>query len=234
MEKVGFRHLWGQNKREKLLETAEKEPDALYNNIEPLLSLGLPLVQTTVERGLVRLASTARFVSSVVFLVFKTKRDSFLIDIDIDTAGRYASPITSMRTMGHEDIARCYPGAMKSSSGFVVRNAQCGARYATSHAASRADTGFVRHTPIDHSIIAGSIGKSGHWSAWYVQCADYRPHVYEGNMWLDAQETSIFEKERRNAQYLDLVTASADNFGIWIEHTALWYPAWLHDDGLRD
>ena len=29
-EEVGFRHLWGQAKREELIETEEAEPDALY------------------------------------------------------------------------------------------------------------------------------------------------------------------------------------------------------------
>ena len=33
---VGFRHLWGQAKREGLLETAEREPDELYDRIAPI------------------------------------------------------------------------------------------------------------------------------------------------------------------------------------------------------
>ena len=41
---VGFRHLWGQAKREELTETAEAEPGALYDRIEPVLPLGLPFV----------------------------------------------------------------------------------------------------------------------------------------------------------------------------------------------
>ena len=48
---VGFRHLWGQAKREELLETAEAEPATLYNTIEPVLPLGLPFVQTAVSEG---------------------------------------------------------------------------------------------------------------------------------------------------------------------------------------
>ena len=48
-EAVGFRHLWGQTKREELLETAEAEPGALYDDLPPILPLGLPLVQTAVS-----------------------------------------------------------------------------------------------------------------------------------------------------------------------------------------
>ena len=50
-EEIGFRHLWGQAKREELIETAEAEPDALYDRIEPVLPLGLPFVQTAVSDG---------------------------------------------------------------------------------------------------------------------------------------------------------------------------------------
>ena len=39
---VGFRHLWGQTKRAELLQTAEAPPDALYNDVSPVLPLGLP------------------------------------------------------------------------------------------------------------------------------------------------------------------------------------------------
>ena len=66
LDEVGFRHLWGQAKREELIETAEKEPGKIYESIEPVLPLGLPFVQTGCQQGLVRLAGTARFVSGVV------------------------------------------------------------------------------------------------------------------------------------------------------------------------
>ena len=65
-ETVGFRHLWGQKKPAELIATAEAEPDALYSEIEPVLPLGLPFVQTGGERRLVRLARAARPVSGVV------------------------------------------------------------------------------------------------------------------------------------------------------------------------
>ena len=43
---IGFRHLWGQAKPAELTATAEKEPDALYDSIEPVLPLGLPFAPT--------------------------------------------------------------------------------------------------------------------------------------------------------------------------------------------
>ena len=46
---VGFRHLWGQTKREHLITTAQAEPDALYDSVEPSLPLGLPFTQIVVS-----------------------------------------------------------------------------------------------------------------------------------------------------------------------------------------
>ena len=46
---VAFRHLWGQAKPAELIATAEAEPDVLYSEIEPVLPLGLPFVETAVS-----------------------------------------------------------------------------------------------------------------------------------------------------------------------------------------
>ena len=48
---VGFRHLWGQRKREELTESAEIEAAELYGSIQPSLPLGLPFVEMTVSDG---------------------------------------------------------------------------------------------------------------------------------------------------------------------------------------
>ena len=46
---VGFRHLWGQAKLTELAETAEAKPAALYDTIQPVLSLGLPFASVAVN-----------------------------------------------------------------------------------------------------------------------------------------------------------------------------------------
>ena len=94
-ETVGFRHLWGQAKPEELTETATTEPTTLYDDIQPVLSLGLPFIQTSLRDGwpgwplLHELFPTS-------FPGVQTKRDSFLIDIDLDKLknriGRYFNP----------------------------------------------------------------------------------------------------------------------------------------------
>ena len=50
-ESVGFRHLWGQAKLTELVDTAEAEPAALYDTVEPSLPLGLPFEKLAVSEG---------------------------------------------------------------------------------------------------------------------------------------------------------------------------------------
>ena len=50
-EAVGFRHLWGQSKLTELTATAETEPAALYETVEPSLPLGLPFAEVAVNRS---------------------------------------------------------------------------------------------------------------------------------------------------------------------------------------
>ena len=82
-EAVGFRHLWGQAKRAELLEMAEAEPDALYDDIEPVLPLGLPFVRTAVSEGWFGWPSLPDLFP-VSFPGVKTSRDGFLVDVDPD------------------------------------------------------------------------------------------------------------------------------------------------------
>ena len=49
-EWIGFRHLWGKTKPKELIDTAEAEPEALYDRIEPVLGLGLPFFPAAVSK----------------------------------------------------------------------------------------------------------------------------------------------------------------------------------------
>ena len=80
---IGFRHLWGQAKREGLLETAETEPRALYDGIAPIPPLGLPFVRTAVSEDWFDWP-TLPDLFPVSFPGVKTDRDGFLVDIDLD------------------------------------------------------------------------------------------------------------------------------------------------------
>ena len=82
-ETVGFRNLWGQAKLEELTATAQVEPDALYDDVSPILALGLPFAPVTVGDGWHDWPSLPDLFPTS-FPGVKTSRDSFLVDVDRD------------------------------------------------------------------------------------------------------------------------------------------------------
>ena len=82
-ESVDFRHLWGQAKLSELTETAEAEPAALYEDVEPVLQLGLPFSEVAVNRSWSEWPSLPELFPTS-FPGVKTSRDSFVSDIDLE------------------------------------------------------------------------------------------------------------------------------------------------------
>ena len=214
---VAFRNLWGQAKPAELVATAEAEPDALYSTIEPVLPLGLPFVETAV--------STYWFdwpalpdLFPVSFPGVKTSRDGFLVDTDLDRlqarVGDYFDAALS-----HEEIGRRYPKLMKSTAGFDAP----AVRDALLKLGGPDEAGFIRfaYRPFDNR-----------WLYWEKDGlldrprADYRPHVFEGNMWL-----SEVPRLRRDAVEPQAVVTSDLAALHLIEWGASMFPAWLRDDG---
>ena len=216
---VGFRHLWGQAKREELLETAEAEPDNLYNTIEPVLPLGLPFVQTAVSKDWFDWPALPELFPAS-FPGVKTSRDGFLVDVDLD---RLKARITDYFDAGlsPEEISRRYPGVMKATARFDSRAVR--------------DTLLARGGPNEDGFIRFAYRPfDNRWLYWEAETklldekrADYRPHVFEGNVWFSAAQH--LRKGETEPQ-----TCLTQHLGSlhMIERTALWFPAWLHDDGL--
>ncbi len=217
-EAVGFRHLWGQGKREELLETAEAEPGAVYAEVSPLLPLGLPFVQTAVSGDWFDWPALPDLFP-VSFPGVQTKRDSFLIDIDLDRLKARISDYFN-GDLSHEEIARRYPGAMKSSSGFVVRDARA-VREALLARGGPNEDGFIRfaYRPFDNRWL---YWESGH-GLLGRPVPDYRPHVFQGNEWLVAQQ-----KPRREWSPPQVLS----HIGCLdlMDRGATCIPAWLRDD----
>ena len=216
-ETVGFRHLWGQKKPAELIATAEAEPDALYSEIEPVLPLGLPFVQTEVSADWFDWPALPDLFP-VSFPGVKTSRDGFLVDTDLDRlrarVGDYFDP-----TLSHQEIERRHPRVMKSTARFDAR----AVRDALLRRGGPDESGFIRfaYRPFDIR-----------WLYWEKDGLlldrprpDYRPHVFEGNVWLEAREREAKEEFSRGTLVGDL----ADNFGNGLSS---WFSSWLLDDGL--
>ena len=214
-ERIGFRHLWGQSKRADLLATAEAEPGALYEATDPVLPLGLPFVRTAVSEGWFDWPSLPDLFPAS-FPGVKTSRDSFLVDIDLDRMkariGDYFDP-----GLNHEEITRRYPSAMKATARFDARKV----RDALLARGGPDEDGFVRfaYRPFDDR-----------WLYWEADTKlldekrpDYRPHVFEGNLWLVTQQ-----KPRREWSPPQVI----QHIGCLdlMDRGATCVPAWLRED----
>ncbi|MCY4066160.1 MAG: N-6 DNA methylase, partial [Rhodospirillaceae bacterium] len=214
---VGFRHLWGRTKRAELAAKAEATPDALYENIAPDLPLGLPFAQTTVSAGWADWPALPELFP-VSFPGVKTSRNGFLIDTDLDRLKARIADYFDL-ALGHEEIERRYPPAMKALGGSDAR----AVRDALLARGGPDEAGFIRHTyrPFDDR-----------WLYWQKDGGlldrprpDYRRNVFEGNIWIEARERDAREDYSRGTPVRHL----ADNFGNGLSS---FFPARLRDDDL--
>ncbi len=218
---VGFRHLWGRGKRADLLATAEAAPGALYEDVAPVLPLGLPFVRTAVSADWFDWPALPElFPQSFPGVI--TNRDSFLVDTDLD---RLKARITDYfdPALSHEEIARRYPVAMRNTTS-VPMNARA-VREARLTRDNPNNNSFVRyaHRPFDvrwlyYEADSGLLARPS---------PDYRPHVFDGNLWLSA--APHLRKHATEPQAC--ITSRVASLHL-IERGANLFPVWLRDDGL--
>ena len=216
---VGFRHLWGQAKREELVETAEAEPDNLYDAIEPVLPLGLPLVRTAVSEEYFDWPALPELFP-VSFQGTETGRDAFLIDTDLD---RLKTRLTDYLDAGlsHEEIAQRYPRVMKDTGRFDARAVR--------------DTLLARGGPNESSFVLHAYRPfDNRWLYWEAETRllrekspRYPLHVAKGNLWLSAAQHLRRGAEEPQACFTEHLASRH-----LIERGTNMFPAWLHDDGM--
>ena len=217
-ETVGFRNLWGQVKREELTETAEAEPAALYDEVSPVLPLGLPFASVAVSEGWHAWPALPDLFPGS-FPGVKTSRDAFLIDVDLDRLKHRVSDYFDA-DLGHEEIARRYPSVMRSRERFNGR----AIRSALLDRGGPDEAGFVRHAyrPFDTR-----------WLYWEAKTNlldrkrdEYKPHVFEGNLWLGSNKREIHDEFSHGTVTHHLGNWKLGNWGIHF------FPLWLRDEGL--
>ncbi len=217
---VEFRHLWGQAKREELTSTAQTAPDALYDSFEPNLALGLPFARMVVGDDWQDWPALPELFP-IAFSGVKTARDGFLVDVDLN---RLKARVTDYfdPNLGHEEVAQRHPIAMQTAPRFVPRSV----RTALLARGGPNEVGFVRYAyrPFDNR-----------WLYWEAETklldekrADYKPHVFEGNLWL----SSSHRIRKGESEPQTAFTHHIASYHL-IERVANWFPAWLRDDGLE-
>ena len=218
-EWVGFRHLWGQAKREELAVTAESESSAIYGRVSPNLTLGLPFSPTEVSNLWFDWPSLPDLFPNS-FPGAKTNRDSFLVDVDIERLrGRMADYFNT--DLSHDEIAQKYPTIMNTSQHFNGRST----RDYLLKRGGPTETGFIKfaYRPFDTRWL--------YWEAETRLLNDRRPdfksHIFEGNKWLSAAQH--LRKGAEEPQ--SCVTQHLGSLHL-IERTAIWFPAYLREEGL--
>ena len=210
-------------RRQALLDSLEA-PDINvgYSPLECNIALGLPFKPMAVSDGWQDWPALPDLFPTS-FPGVQTKRDAFLIDVDLNRlkarVAEYFNPDFS-----HDEIARRYPVAMKSSSGFTVNDSHS-VRGALLKQGGLNPDGFVRHAyrPFDTRWL--------YWEAGYGLLGrpvpDYKPHVFEGNLWFSA----VPRLRRDAAEAQSTVTTHIASLHL-NEWSASMFPAWLRDNGL--
>ena len=217
---VRFRHLWGQRKREELLESSEAPSVALYDRFEPPLPLGLPFTPTEVTGEWFDWPPLPELFPASFFGVL-TNRDAFLVDVDLDRLRNriadYFGP-----ALGHEEIERRYPAAMTATTSIRDRPEEVRATRLSTKPKTGEIVRFL-YRPFDLRWLfwerdSGLLVRPG---------PEYRPQVFSGNMWLGAAQH--LRKGHGDAQ-----TPFMRHLGSLhvIERGAKMFPAWIEDEAI--
>ena len=218
-ESVGFRHLWGQGKLAELSNTAEAEPGALYETIEPVLPLGLPFSPTVVSQEWHEWP-TLLDLFPVYFCGVNTNRDKLLVDVDLERLkSRMGDYFNS--DLSHDQITQLHPAAMRTTARFDARSVR--------------DTLLKRGGPVEAGFLPYSHRPfDNRWLYWEAETKllnekrpDYRPHVFPGNIWLSA----VPRLRKDDTEPQAAVTSHIASLHL-IEWGANMFPAWLLDEGL--
>ncbi len=209
----------GERRRALLDSLDASEIDADYSAFEPNFRLGLPFKPMTVSEDWFNWPALTELFP-VSFPGVQTSRDGFLVDTDLDRLKVRVADYFD-ESLSHEEITRCYPGVMKATARFDAR----AVREALLARGGPDGDGFVRHAyrPFDNRWLYWE----GDTKLLDEKRADYRPQIFEGNLWLSAAQHLRKGSEEAQTWFTKYIGARH-----LIERGANWFPAWLCDDGL--
>ena len=213
-ESVGFRHLWGQAKREELMATEESKPSTLYDQISPNLDLGLPFAPMAVNPDWSDWPPLPDLFPAS-FAGAKTNRDSFLVNIDLHRLRVQIADYFNVE-LSHDEIASKYPVIMNTVRHFDARLT----RDTLLKRGGPTETGFINFAFRPFDI------RSLYWEAdtklLNDKRADYRYQVFDGNKSLVTQQKP--RREWSPPQVIsslgchDLIDRGATCFPMWLRN----------------
>ena len=215
-----FHQARADDRRRALIESLDAPGiDSGYSLLHPKLRMGLPFKPMPVSGNWFGWPSLPDLFPTY-FPGVKTSRDGFVVDIDLDNLkariADYFNP-----GLSHAEIARRYPIAMKRTARFNAQEVR--------------ETLLARGGPVESVLIRYSYRPfDTRWLYWEADTklldekrTEYRPHVFEGNIWLSSAQ-HLRKGETEPQAYITEHLGSLH----MIERTALWFPAYLRDDAL--
>ena len=212
-----FAEARADDRRQAMLESLnDPDIDSGYARLEPNRRLGLPFKPLAVSAEWFEWPALPELFP-VSFPGVKTSRDGFLVDVDLARLKQRVAEYFN-KALSHEEIARRYPSVLKTTARFDAR----AVRETLLARGGPEETGFMRfaYRPFDTR-----------WMYWEAETklldekrAEYRLHVFAGNLWLEARERDAKEGFSRGT----FVRHLADNFGNGLSN---FFPVWLRNDG---
>ena len=214
-----FHQARAEERRAALLSSLDTaEIDSGYTEVQPQLEIGLPFKPMAVNQSWSDWPSLPDLFPTS-FPGVKTSRDSFLTDIDLDRLQKRMADYFNA-DLSHEEIARRFPSVMNSAARFNPPSVR--------------DSLLKRDEPDERSGIVRYAYRpfDSRWLHWEAETklldekrADYKPHVFAGNLCLVAQQ-----KPRREWSYPQVIA----NIGCLdlMDRGATCFPVWLRDEGL--
>ena len=210
-----FHHASASERREALVGSLDvTETEARYSALVPDVRLGLPFRPTPVSEAWFDWPALPDLFAKP-FSGVKTARDRLLVDMDIvDLRARMGSYFDP--DLSHEEVGRRYPVAMKAVARFEPTSVR--------------ETLLARGGPDEPSFVRYAYRPfDARWLYWEAETKllderrpDYRPHVFDGNVWLcSSQRIRKGETEPQAA-----FARSVASYHM-IERVAVWFPAWL-------
>ena len=149
-----------------------------------------------------------------------TSRDPFLVDVNLDQLEARVKDYFDV-DLEHEEVASLYPVIMRTNRRFAARSV----RDTLVRRGGPTREGFIRYAyrPFDTR-----------WLYWDADTdlldrkrPEYKPHVLDRNLWLCSAQ-HLRKGETEPQAYF---TRSMASYHL-IERGALWFPAWLREEGL--
>jgi len=176
---VNFRHLWGRQKREELVESLDLRPfDAQYIKIVPPCPLGFPFMPTLIESAYLTWPQLPELFPTY-YSGINSKRDELVVDIDRhllkERMRSYFNPAVS-----NEEMKRICARAMENSDQFeaissrerLIRRGFL-PEYIVRHSYRPFDTRWLYWEPETHLI-----GR---------KVPEYFPNITNDNIWIITQ-----------------------------------------------